>query len=68
MIGPGVSLHLLLPLTEGQGQLSAGALSLSGLCHSFFDILFVDKTFRVPFFGSILDPHMLKKITVNTHL
>ena len=63
-----MSPHLLLPLTKGQGQLSAGALSLSDLRHSFFDIIFVDKTLRVPFFGSILDPHMLKKITVNTHL
>ena len=57
-----MSLHLLLPLTKGQGQLSAGALSLSDLCHSFFDIISADKSLlRVPFFGSILDPHMLKK-------
>ena len=60
----------VISLTKGLGQLSAGALSLSDLCHSFFDIISGDKTFlRVPFLGSILDPHMLeKKITVNTHL
>lgn len=40
-----MSLHLLLPLTKGQGQLSAGALLLSDLSHSFFDIISVDKTF-----------------------
>ena len=70
MVGLGMSPPLLLLLTKGLGQLCAGALSLSDLCHSFFDIISVDKTFlRVPFLGSILDPRMLeKKITVNTHL
>lgn len=53
---------------RGAGAAFCRRFVTSGLCHSFFDIIFVDKTFRVPFFGSILDPHMLKKITVNTHL
>ena len=53
---------------QGAGAAFCRCFSLSDLCHSFFDIIFVDKTLRVPFFGSILDPHMLKKITVNTHL
>lgn len=64
-----MSPHLLLPLTEGQRHHPAGALSLSGLSHSFFDIISVDRTFlTVPFSGSILDPFMLENHCLYTHL